>query len=747
MSFWKPLAVCLPVLIIAVGCSRTPEQKHARFMKAAAELMESHDYARAILNYQSAIQIKPEDADARYRLGLAFLAFGRPKDAVVAFRLAIEANPQHPAAQLKLAELAILTHNEQIVKDAESRVQKILSENPSDDDALYMLAATQLELGKPEDAEKHLQELLERSPQHLKSAITLAQMKLAGKDLRGAEEILTTAFTKNPASPDAAVALGILYLRTGKKADAEQALQKAVTLDPNNPGALNTLAALQLQAGKKVEAEQTYKQIAALPQKEYKLSYAVFLMRQKRREEAVAELERLFKSDPGNRTTRSGLVAGYLATNQEAKAESVLGEALKRNVSDLEALLQRSQIYLRQKKYDEAQRDVEALLRMEPASSQVHYLMAQVHKGRGATLHQRNELNEALRLAPESFRVRMDLANLLLTSHNPKEAMNVLNGVEERQKRSVAYVSARNWVLIALGDQNEARKGVDAVLAVSKQPDILLQDAVLRLASRDFGGARAALEQALKATPEDVRMLSLLTESYMMQKQPAAAAERIRRHASQHSGSAQIQMFWANWLLENGRKAEARQPLTAAKAANPSSAAPDIILARLDLEDGNRNGARQRLEAVINSNQRSAAHMMLASLEETEGNNQKAIEHYRRVVEADNSNSMALNNLAFALSRDTAMLDEAMKYAQKAKELAPENAYVQDTLGWIYYRKGLYQMAARELERALVKDNLPIIRLHLGMAYRKLGEVDKGRQLMTAALAADPKLAGSEIEP
>jgi cytochrome c-type biogenesis protein CcmH/NrfG len=104
MSLGKLIAVCLPVLIAALGCSRAPGEKHARFMKTAAELMESHDYARAILNYQNAIQVQPKDAEARYRLALAFLAFGRPKDAVIALRQATEANPQHSAAQLKIAK-------------------------------------------------------------------------------------------------------------------------------------------------------------------------------------------------------------------------------------------------------------------------------------------------------------------------------------------------------------------------------------------------------------------------------------------------------------------------------------------------------------------------------------------------------------------------------------------------------------------------------------------------------------------
>jgi hypothetical protein len=34
------------------------------------------------------------------------------------------------------------------------------------------------------------------------------------------------------------------------------------------------------------------------------------------------------------------------------------------------------------------------------------------------------------------------------------------------------------------------------------------------------------------------------------------------------------------------------------------------------------------------------------------------------------------------------VVDEALKYAQRAKELAPENAEVDDTLGWSYLQAG-----------------------------------------------------------
>ena len=84
--------------------------------------------------------------------------------------------------------------------------------------------------------------------------------------------------------------------------------------------------------------------------------------------------------------------------------------------------------------------------------------------------------------------------------------------------------------------------------------------------------------------------------------------------------------------------------------------------------------------------------------------------------------------------------DEALKYAQKAKELAPDNAAVDDTLGWTYYQKGLYSLAVTHLEGATARDGTPRRKYHLAMAYCKAGDPKRGRQAYDAAYKMDPNL-------
>ena len=80
--------------------------------------------------------------------------------------------------------------------------------------------------------------------------------------------------------------------------------------------------------------------------------------------------------------------------------------------------------------------------------------------------------------------------------------------------------------------------------------------------------------------------------------------------------------------------------------------------------------------------------------------------HYRKALELDGRNMMALNNLAYILLEYANQPDEGLMFAQKAAEVAPDSPVVQDTLGWAFYRKGMYADALKYLERAASKQRL-----------------------------------------
>jgi len=728
------------VILVLCGCSQSPQAREARYLEKGKKEFQQKNYAVAILQLKNAAQAQPRDAEPYYQLGLAYLASNDFNTAAAYFRRATELNPKHTGAQLKLAELMSTSRSKEVVEEAQRRTQDVLTLLPEDIEALNVMAVTELRLGKPESAEAHLEQALRDSPSDLRSSVALAQTRLARKDVAGAEEALKQAVAQAPKSPAPRVHLGGFYLALGRTAEAEQQFRQALTIDPKHGPALLALGAMQVRAGQTDQADQTYRQVAALPEKQYKPIHALFLFQSGKRDQAVAEFEKLAAADPSDRNLRTDLVRAYLAVNRVGDAEKVLTAALKKNGLDADALLQRSRIYLSSGKYTEAQTDLNQVLHFRSNSAEAHYLLSKVAQGREDTAIRKQELGQVLQLDPGFLDARIDLAELLLRTGGAQSSLQLLDAAPQNQKGSVRIVVQRNWALLVLGQRADARKGIDQVLAVAKVPEALLQDAALKLAEKDYAGARASAEAALSRRPEDARPLSVLVQTYAAQKQLPIGVQKAREHALQQPGSASVQQYLGQLLLANGDRAGARKAFEAANGARPDVVTSELALAEMDATEGKRDEASKRLSAVVASHPGSIpGHLFLAQLEMTEGKTAAAIEEFRKAATLDDRNALALNGLAYLLA-ESKQPDEALKYAQKAKEIAPDSPAVDDTLGWTYFQKGMYSMAVTYLESAIAKEGTAVRRYHLAMAYQKAGDPKRGRQLLESALKLDPNL-------
>jgi tetratricopeptide (TPR) repeat protein len=724
------------------GCAGSPPEKAARFMSRGKAYAEKHDYTRAAIEFHNATRATPKEPEPYYQLALVYLQQDRTREAVGLLRQAVALDPKHTGAQLKLTE--IMLQAPAADPKAEERVNQILASHPDDTDALFVKAAIEARLGKAEDAEQYLQKALEESPQFLKSSLALAVMKIGKRDLAGAEETLRKAVAQSPQSADAELALGKFYDWRGKRAEAETAFKQAVELDPASAPALMSLGAIYQKTSRGSDAEAIYKRVSALPGREYKPVYGVYLAVEGRLDQAIAEMEKLCKSDPEDRPARDLLVATYLKANRFDTAQKLLDDVLKKNPKDTDALLQRSRMAITAGKLTQAMNQLTTLLGFEPNSASAHYFIARVHELRGALQQQRQHLGEAVRLAPRWLAARIELATALIASGNGKAALDTLAAASDQEKRSIDFLVAWNWALMNTGDLAGARKGVDRGLALAKTPDLYLQDGVLKMNAKNYEGARASVQQSLEGNPGDLRALNALIEIFVAEKRPEDGIGKLSRYVAQRPPSAANQVFLAEWLLKFGQTPDARAALEKGAALDARNTTVQLMLAQLDLQDRSFDTARKRLTAILaNEPDEPRAHLLMASLETLNGDYSKAIEHYR--IPADKGNIAAINNLAYNLAKDDSQLNAALKYAEMAKQIAPDDSHVEDTLGWIYYRKGLYQRAVAELETALAKDSRPGVKLHLGLAYLKLGDKDKGRKLAMEAVAADPTLPVNEV--
>jgi Flp pilus assembly protein TadD len=107
--------------------------------------------------------------------------------------------------------------------------------------------------------------------------------------------------------------------------------------------------------------------------------------------------------------------------------------------------------------------------------------------------------------------------------------------------------------------------------------------------------------------------------------------------------------------------------------------------------------------------------------------------------------SPVANDLAYFLSETDGDKERALQLAQVAKEAAPDEPHISDTLGWILYQRGIHARAVALLQEAASKltDNA-VVRYHLGMAQLAAGNKEAAKRELQQALKLQPTFPGAE---
>ena len=192
--------------------------------------------------------------------------------------------------------------------------------------------------------------------------------------------------------------------------------------------------------------------------------------------------------------------------------------------------------------------------------------------------------------------------------------------------------------------------------------------------------------------------------------------------------------------------AQSEESFQAALKADPDYLPPYFALARLYLAEKKSDLAIKQLQAALEANPKQlGAHMLLAIIFDSQKRFDRSEKHYRAILDLNPNFAPAANNLAFLLAEQNKNLDEALGLARVAKEKMPDDPNVMDTLGWVYYKKGIYDMAIIEFGDALEKmPENPAILFHLGMAYYQKGDKERARNELQAALGISDTFDGAE---
>jgi Flp pilus assembly protein TadD len=129
--------------------------------------------------------------------------------------------------------------------------------------------------------------------------------------------------------------------------------------------------------------------------------------------------------------------------------------------------------------------------------------------------------------------------------------------------------------------------------------------------------------------------------------------------------------------------------------------------------------------------------MLKSIAQQMKGDASGAKDGYEKLLKTNPRFAPAANNLAWMLAEEgpNKDLQRAQLLAQAARDAAPQDPQIADTLGWVFYKQGALPGAEALLREAAEKlpTNAEVL-YHLGMAQAKLGRNDEARASLARSL-------------
>jgi tetratricopeptide (TPR) repeat protein len=650
------------------------------------------------------------------------------------------------SALLARAQIALALQDARV---AEALVREAVEQDSSDPSAWTMFANIVFAVGRPEEAEEALDraaELYRARGQYAYAApalLQLVQVQLAQSKLDSAAASVERLSARFPGSVEAHVAAGALALQRGEIDQALDALRQASARVENHPEVEMMLGAANLLAGNLGQAEQRLQAALAAGSANPVVVrlLAETRLRLGRPGPALEALSRLNASIIGQDPALS-MFAGlaHLESGNAANAVPFLERAVELAPANPGAVLQLARAY------NEAGRPQDAARLMQSSSAVVSedgfgakvalLLQTLREQGEGAA---RTFVDELLAERPNDPENRVVAATLAYTLGDRATARAHLDVALASDADSVSALLLTASLDAEDGQYANAESKLTRVLALQPRNEAApLALARLRLKMADEEGARSVLRQAVAAADEaSPRLMVPLAELELRLGAPdqarAIAAELQRRSPPMPEGY----LLAGAIEREAGRHAEAATAFRAAYDLQPS---PENLQNAVAAYRAAGSGEWEslltgRLQAQSGD---LIARLLLADSLQAAGRTGEALAAYEAVLARDATNIMALNNAAWvAYDRDN---EKSVRYAQRAAELAPDNAAVLDTFGWILVRESRHDEALPYLERAVqLSSGAPEIRYHLAVAQARAGRREAARQALEALLADSPQ--------
>lgn len=270
--------------------------------------------------------------------------------------------------------------------------------------------------------------------------------------------------------------------------------------------------------------------------------------------------------------------------------------------------------------------------------------------------------------------------------------------------------------------------------------DVNLAVGLLSMQLKDYAAAADYLQQALELGYRDPDLVRLYLGQIDEDRKQFDQALKWYDSVGPGPRYFPAQIRYAAVLAKAGKLTEAREHLHRIKADSPHER---VQLIQAEAQLLREAGAYQEAYEVLNralAKQPDQPDLLYdrAMAAEKLGRLDVVEQDLRKLIRLKPDNAQAYNALGYTLADRTTRYKEALDLITKALELAPDDPFIMDSMGWVQYRLGNYGKAEHYLKRAYASRRDPEIAAHLGEVLWVQGKQEEAKRLWQAALKEHP---------
>lgn len=738
---------CISCLLVAVmafsaaGCKRNPEKAKLAYFESGNRYFEQKRFGEAVVEFRNAINLDPSYGEAYERLSEALIESSDVPGAARALLRAADLLPNRIDLQLKAGNLLLLAGR---FDDARVRADKVILAEPRNIPAQILRANALAGLRDLERALVEIEQALALDPGRALTFTALGAVQSARGENSEAETAFRRAVELDPKAVAARLALGNFLWNNNRPEEAETAFREAAQIEPSNRLVNRALATYYLATSRTAEAEKFLLNLAEDardPTAAFALADYYVMVR--RYDEAVTALTPLTADRRRGASARLRIARIKYLQNDATQAYRIVDEVIAQNPGSSAALLTRARFLVGENKHAEALDLATRATQADKSSAEAQYILGTINMYLRRPEDARRAFNRVLELNPRAAAAQVQLANLELNSGNPTASVQHAQDAvtSQPQNANARFLLARSH--LAANNLDGAERELKTLL--TSHPGLSAVHStmgMLQLRRQNPQAARQAFATALSLDKKAIEPLAGLIASEVKAGRLNEARRLLSERLAANPTDRETVLMAARayTLMREYDRAEAL--LKQLVERDPANLNAYSSLAQIYIAQGHLDAARASFERVAQQRPDSApAQTMVGVLLQAQHRAADAVPRYEQALRADNRSTVAANNLAWIYAEQGRNLETALALARTAKQAEPDRAEISDTLGFVYMKKGAYELAVGALREAVSQaPENPRFRLRLGIALAKAGRQEEARGVIAPVLQGNPDL-------